>query len=100
MRLTADLNEEVLSRNIARARERNIILPSFAQQQDPGKVPPAISARLKDIGLWDLDPANLFRITWKNEPIVWCHPIPIRIPGEVGDVKIDADAPVTVHRIL
>jgi len=69
VRLTADLNEEVLSRNIARARERNIVLPTFAQQQDPGKVPAAISARLKDIGLWDLDPANLFRITWKNEAV-------------------------------
>jgi cysteine synthase len=24
---------------------------------------------LKGVGLWDLDPRNLFRITWKNEPV-------------------------------
>lgn len=24
---------------------------------------------LKNTGLWDLDPLNLFRITWKNEPV-------------------------------
>ena len=69
MRLTAELNKDVLSRNIARARERNIILPTFDQQRNPDKVPSKISARLKDIGLWDLDPANLFRITWKNEAV-------------------------------
>ena len=27
------------------------------------------SERLKTVGLWDVDPANLFRITWKNEPV-------------------------------
>jgi len=69
VRLTAAMNEDVLSRNIARARERNIVLPTFAQQQDPGKAPPGIAARLRDVGLWDLDPANLFRITWKNEAV-------------------------------
>jgi cysteine synthase len=25
--------------------------------------------RLRDIGLWDIHPYNLFRITWKNEPV-------------------------------
>ena len=25
--------------------------------------------RLRDVGLWDVDPANLFRITWKNEAV-------------------------------
>src|SRR5690606_4199212 len=28
-----------------------------------------IQNRLKDIGLWDLHALNLFRITWKNEPV-------------------------------
>jgi cysteine synthase len=23
--------------------------------------------RLREVGLWDLDPLNLFRITWHNE---------------------------------
>jgi cysteine synthase len=67
MKLIPDIREDVLARNIERARERNILLPTFAQQKDPSLVPAAISERLKDVGLWDLDPANLFRITWKNE---------------------------------
>ena len=69
MKLIPEIREDVLSRNIARARDCNIVLPTFAQQQDPNKVPGEIAARLKDIGLWDLDPANLFRITWKNEAV-------------------------------
>lgn len=53
---------------IQRARERNIVIPTFAQMCEPEKIPPAIKAQLKQIGLWDVHPANLFRITWKNEP--------------------------------
>jgi len=67
MSLIPDIRK--LEKTIARARERNIILPTFAQQKDPRLVPAEISARLKDVGLWDMDPANLFRITWKNEPV-------------------------------
>jgi len=69
MSLIPDIRNDVLEKTIARARERNIILPTFAQQKDPRLVPAEISARLKDVGLWDMDPANLFRITWKNEPV-------------------------------
>jgi cysteine synthase len=59
----------VLERTVARARERNIIIPTLAQQRDPGRIPPAIVGRLKSVGLWDIDPLNLFRITWHNEPV-------------------------------
>jgi cysteine synthase len=69
MRLVPEIREDILKKSIARARARKILLPTFAQQKNPGQVPAAISARLKDVGLWDLDPANLFRITWKNEPV-------------------------------
>ena len=69
MNLIPEIREDVLVRNITRARERNIILPTFAQQRDPGMVPAEITARLKQIGLWDLDPTNLFRISWKNEAV-------------------------------
>jgi cysteine synthase len=62
-------NNEVRARNIARCRERGIVLPTFAQMRDPSRVPREIKDRLASIGLWDVDPANLFRITWKNEPI-------------------------------
>ena len=69
MKLIPDINEAVLKKSIDRARERNIILPTFAQMKDPGQVPEVIKTRLRQVGLWDMDPANLFRITWKNEPV-------------------------------
>jgi len=62
-------NEERLKRTVARARERGIIIPTFAQMRDPKLIPASIVDRLAVIGLWDLHPLNLFRITWKNEPV-------------------------------
>jgi cysteine synthase len=35
---------------------------------NPTLIPANIKVQLKNIGLWDVHPANLFRITWKNEP--------------------------------
>ncbi|HIE11518.1 MAG TPA: pyridoxal-5-phosphate-dependent protein subunit beta, partial [Kiritimatiellae bacterium] len=67
-KIIPSINEEVLERTIQRARERRIILPTFAQQKDPRQVPESIVERLKNLGLWDVDPLNLFRITWKNDP--------------------------------
>jgi cysteine synthase len=57
-----------LENTIKRARERNIIIPTFAQMKDPSLVPDKIKEELKSIGLWDVNPRNLYRITWKNEP--------------------------------
>ncbi|MCR5322683.1 MAG: pyridoxal-5-phosphate-dependent protein subunit beta [Lachnospiraceae bacterium] len=61
-------NEQALQKNIDRARERNIIIPTFAQMRDPNKIPEKIRESLKNVGLWDINPLNLFRITWHNEP--------------------------------
>jgi cysteine synthase A len=60
---------ERLERAVTRARERNIIIPTFAQMKDPGLIPDAIKKELSSLGLWDVEPRNLFRITWKNEPV-------------------------------
>jgi len=68
MKIISSINKDVLARTVQRARERNIILPTFAQQKDPRKVPAKILEKLKGLGLWDIDPLNLFRITWKNDP--------------------------------
>ena len=57
-----------LERTIKRVRERNIIVPTFEQMLNPSRVPDKIKEELKGIGLWDLHPRNLFRITWHNEP--------------------------------
>jgi len=62
-------NEEHLNRTIRLARERNIIIPTFRQLKDPDLVPQKVKEKLKSIKLWDIDSYNLFRITWKNEPV-------------------------------
>ncbi len=61
--------EERLERVVERARERDIIVPTFAQMKDPSLIPDRIRDELGGIGLWDITPRNLFRITWKNEPV-------------------------------
>jgi len=63
------INEEQLKRTIARAQERNIIIPTFRQHKNPELIPQSIKDKLKDIELWDVNSYNLFRITWKNEPV-------------------------------
>lgn len=60
-------NEARLEKAVARARENNIVIPTFAQMKDPSLVPEKIRERMTRVGLWDFDPVNLFRITWKNE---------------------------------
>ncbi len=62
------VHEEPLRRAVQRARERGMIIPTFAQMKDPSRIPAPIRERLKKVGLWDVTPLNLFRITWKNEP--------------------------------
>lgn len=63
------VNPDARRKAIERFREKGIVLPTFAQMRNPELVPEKIKASLKNIGLWDLHPANLFRITWKNEPV-------------------------------
>jgi cysteine synthase len=67
---TIDLtvHKERRKRAIARARERNIIIPTYAQMKDPAKIPAKVKEELAKIGLWDIHPRNLFRINWHNEP--------------------------------
>ena len=59
---------QALDRTIELARQRNIIIPTIRQQRDPSLIPEKIRDRLSKVGLWDLDPLNLFRISWYNEP--------------------------------
>ncbi len=50
-------------------RERAVRIPTFAQMRDPSLIPAKVKRDLAGIGLWDLHPLNLFRITWHNEPV-------------------------------
>lgn len=63
------IHPERRTRAIERARQRNIIIPTFAQMKNPALIPAGIRAELAKIGLWDVHPRNLFRISWQNQPI-------------------------------
>lgn len=64
-----DGNPDVRARNVRRCREKGIILPTFAQMKDPASAPRKVQDALSKVGLWDVNPLNLFRITWRNEPV-------------------------------
>jgi cysteine synthase A len=66
-KINLTINNTQIENTIQRVRERNIIIPTFAQQKDPALIPTKIKEELRNIGLWDLHPRNLFRITWHNE---------------------------------
>ena len=62
------VHESVLASAVEQARARQFKIPTFRQMRDPGLIPDEVTTRLRDVGLWDLDPINLFRITWHNDP--------------------------------
>ena len=73
------INEKQLQKTVKRCQERGILLPTFAQMKNPELIPTEIRKDLKNIGLWDVHPRNLFRITWKNQPT--------ETGGDFGDVN-------------
>lgn len=62
------INEKIRKKNIERCKEKGILIPTFEQMKNPEKIPEKIKNELTKIGLWDINPRNLYRITWKNEP--------------------------------
>jgi len=85
------INEDVLEKVVERAKENNIIIPTFAQMRHPEMIPNKIKQRLKDIGLWDVNSFNLFRITWKNESVpkggLYGDVNYLELPSELTGVK-------------
>lgn len=63
------VNERQLEKTVQRCREKGILIPTFAQLKNPNNAPQKIKEELRNTGLWDVAPQNLFRITWKNEPV-------------------------------
>ena len=62
------IHEKTLESAAGQAHRRSIRIPTFKQMRDPSLVPDSIRQELQSVGLWDLDPRNLFRITWHNVP--------------------------------
>jgi cysteine synthase len=77
------LHPEVIKKTAARCRQRGVIIPTFRQLRDPARIPSSIKSRLKGVGLEDVNPLNLFRITWKND-------LPTGLFGGVNHFEIPA----------
>ena len=61
------LQPDVIRKTAERCRQHGVLIPTFQQLRNPESIPASVKARLKGVGLWDVNPANLFRITWKND---------------------------------
>lgn len=83
--------EQILENTIKRCREKHIIIPTYKQMRNPELIPEKIKNKLKNIGLWDLNSLNMFRITWKNEPVKFGGGFGgvnyIELPSELTGVK-------------
>jgi len=69
MKIDLTIDEARRASAVQRAREQKISIPTFAQMKDPNLIPDNIREDLIELGLWDVTPQNLYRITWKNESI-------------------------------
>lgn len=65
-RIVKHVDKAVVKKTAARCRERGVVIPTFAQMKDPATLSKSVSGKLAKVGLWDVNPLNLFRITWKN----------------------------------
>lgn len=61
------VNKDTQKHNAEYCKSKGIKLPTYAMMKNPELVPDEVKDKLKNTGLWDVDPVNLYRISWKNE---------------------------------
>lgn len=61
------INEKVRKSSAKRCKDKGITIPTFKQLRNPELIPNEVKEKLKSIGLSDVNPLNLYRITWKND---------------------------------
>ncbi len=85
------INEEKLKRAVNQAKKQGIIIPTFKQMRNPELIPQEIKEQLKTVGLWDINPLNLFRINWHNDAVesggLYSDPNYVVLPEEITGVK-------------
>lgn len=87
------VNDEVIKNTVNRAKERNVVIPTFAQQKNPALIPEKIKQQVKPLGLWDVNPRNLFRISWKND-------VKTGLYGDVNYVELPSELTGVKARII
>ena len=68
MLINLDKKPDIIKKNAERCREKNIKLPTFREMIDPSLISRDVVEKLHHTGLWDVDPINLYRINWHNDP--------------------------------
>ncbi len=88
-KIIKQINSEVVKKTATRCREKGIVIPTFKQMRNPDTIPANIKSKLPKIGLWDVNPLNLFRITWKNDIKTGLYGSVnfLEIPKEITGVK-------------
>jgi cysteine synthase len=61
------INDKVRKSSAKRCKDKGITIPTFKQLRNTEFIPNDVKEKLKSIGLWDVNPLNLYRITWKND---------------------------------
>lgn len=67
--LDLSINSMGLEAAIKRCKEMDVVIPTFSELKNPKQISEKTKENLKKIGLWDINPKNLYRVTWKNEPV-------------------------------
>ncbi|MDY7099657.1 MAG: pyridoxal-phosphate dependent enzyme [Actinomycetota bacterium] len=65
---TTVVDPAVVDRVVDRFRSQGIVLPTFAQLAEPGRIPASITSELATVDPDAPDPRNLFRVHWYNAP--------------------------------
>ena len=88
-KIIGEINHAVRLKAAKLCKAKGITIPTFKQMQHPELIPDEIKSKLKDIGLWDINPLNLFRISWKNDVQtgLFGNVNYIEIPAELTGVK-------------
>lgn len=88
-RIIKKIDHAVVKKTAARCKAQGITIPTFAQMRDPEKIPQSIKSKLPAVGLWDINPLNLYRISWKNDLQTGLYGSVnyIEIPWEITGVK-------------
>ncbi len=109
MLINLNVNPEIRAKNVKRCKEKGILLPTFKEMINPSLVSDDIKKKLDNTGLWDVDPVNLYRITWHNEPVAKGGEFGgvnfLEVPHEISGVKARIIAlcgkwfPCGVHKV-
>ncbi|HXP22117.1 MAG TPA: hypothetical protein VN840_20910 [Streptosporangiaceae bacterium] len=79
----------VYDRAVGRFREARIVLPTFAELADPGRIPERVRRALAAVGPDEAHPLNLFRVHWHNgrdRASQVAVPVYAELPGELTGV--------------